>query len=167
MLYSTGLDSSILLYSDGYKRAADLLLHRLAGLELTVESERQVRSLPRRIPGMDRRLLSRFETFPNIKCYIGEGGRLLFDLVNSAMDADVFVIGPNQRLIPKLMTYYHDRARKIVIVVLNRGKTPDYRGLPVDATRVHIVGARVDDARSIRRACEAIVGIPRTSGSTR
>ena len=81
-----------------------------------------------------------FKQLSNTYCVIGESDDNLYDLVQACLTADILVIWTRQRMLPKLLSIYHDATRpKIILVLTPDGMVEDYAailGLPAEAVKV-------------------------------
>ncbi len=109
--------------SDGYRAAFDDLFRKIDRLNL---AEQQIRSLRETSQTYDERKFRRFDQFPDSVCRVGENDENFFDLINSAVEADIIVTGTQQTMIVQFAAQYYDLKKPKIIIMLHRGaELPD------------------------------------------
>ena len=109
---------SMLAFSDGFERSFSFLRsirHRVAlppeRIDAVLATER----------GYEAKQFRRLERLDDCRCIVGESPRKLCDFVESALKADVIVVGGQQRLVPKLLATYCTPDTMPLVIVLHRG----------------------------------------------
>ncbi len=116
------------VFSDGYERTFDLLERALKkaltddGVRGTLNLDKdQLDSLLATRESYNEKKYSSFERIDGVQCVVGESDSKLFMLVDAILTADVLVIGPQQRMIPKLLDLYRGDHRPRLVVRLQHG----------------------------------------------
>ena len=109
---------STLFFSDGFERAFQKLGDQLNRLQL---APNQTRALQKSGRSYDRREFAPLRSIPNSRAIIGENARQLCSLVHAALAADIVIIGPQQRMLPKLLANYCCNENMPLIIALDRG----------------------------------------------
>ena len=116
MRYFGNHNRQLVVSSDGYSLAFERVLRRRRAIGL---EEEQVERIIASRPGYDQEKFAPFESIENLNCIVGETDENLFDLIHSALTADLIIFGPQQRFIPRMIaTYYENRADAPVLVKL-------------------------------------------------
>lgn len=113
---------SVGVFSDGYRRAVDRVV--LSAREMSLSNE-QIQELKEQRDTVDSEAFSEFLEDKDISCHIGESALSLYQLIDSALNADVIVTSAQQRMLPKLIANYAPKEGAAVIV-LYRNEEPDY-----------------------------------------
>lgn len=136
--------TSVLLCSDGFKRAFKKALN-IRNIRRFGLSEEQVTRLTAHSLDYDEREFSIFDDLKLSARLIGESEDNLYDLIDSALLADIIVIGTQQRMLPKLIATYYDLKRPKIIVTLYRGAAlPEYGNLGLTADKARCLYFNLD-----------------------
>lgn len=125
------LDFSLLTFSDGYKRAINLVLKNAARVGL---SDDKCLQLSAQQDSYDSRAFNSFYELENSSVFIGEKRKFLHYLIDSALNADLIITAAQQRMLPKLIGNFLP-GRYPVVVVLFRNSEPDYSDIIEDHER--------------------------------
>lgn len=119
---------SLLIFSDGFKRAFAKVEYNKDKLNLT---KRQIKLLMKSSKEYD---YDYFKALNNIdaKRVIGESKQKLFALICSIFDSDIIVIGNQQAMIPKLLSFYFNINNMPFVIVLYKNTIPYYPFLTKD-----------------------------------
>ena len=115
---------SIVVCSDGYQRGFRKIYQNKASLGLTASKEKQLKLLEE---NFESKKFSEFNTLPNCVTVIGESDPNLYDLIHSAMSADLIIFGDQQKMMPRLMESYADQVSPPVFLHLRN--TENIKGL--------------------------------------
>ena len=107
---------SIVVASDGFKRAFQLLLDNRHWYGFSAE---QYAQLKLQAHTYDEQQFAKFEQLPLCEMLIGETDETLFCLVDAALKADIIVIGSQQRMLPKLLSLYAKQGNRPIFVLLH------------------------------------------------
>lgn len=114
-----------LVFSDGYARAFQRIFSEFhATKEKPLESRRlkithdQFQQLRESRENYQREIFSPFRKLPSTQCLIGEQTPKFCALIDAALQAHVIVIGPQVRMLPKLLSVYHDKSRPKLFISL-------------------------------------------------
>ena len=113
---------SVHVFSDGYKRAVDEVVRNAPKMSLSNE---QIQELKEQRDTVDNEAFSEFFEDIDISCHIGESALSLYQLIDSALNADIIITSAQQRMLPKLIANYSPKEGAAVIV-LYRNEEPDY-----------------------------------------
>lgn len=108
---------SISIFSDGYQRGFETIKKKGDNLHLT---SRQLQELESSIVDYDQQKFKIFTQLKNTQLKIGETEESLYQLIDASLQADIIVVGNQQRMIPKLIANYPDNERKKVIILLEK-----------------------------------------------
>jgi len=115
---------SILFFSDGFRRAFDLLHKDIERLKLTPD---RLKILNHSQKHYDQKAFEILKGIKNGETVIGESSTNLFDLIHSALSSDIVIIGTQQQMIPKLLTNYCANYDQLpTVIVLHRGSKPNH-----------------------------------------
>ena len=114
---------SALVFSDGYARAFARFYKNIERAGLSAD---QVHALAASEKSYDRLVFDKFGDIRGATLIVGEESGNLCDLIHSVLLADVVIIGPQQKMIPKFLANYCDAQNMPTVVVLYRGKRPAY-----------------------------------------
>jgi hypothetical protein len=115
---------SILFFSDGFRRAFDLLHKDIERLKLTPD---RLKILNHSQKHYDQKAFEILKGIKNGETVIGESSTNLFDLIHSALSSDIVIIGTQQQMIPKLLTNYCANYDQMpTVIVLHRGSKPNH-----------------------------------------
>ncbi len=106
---------SIVVCSDGYKRGFRKIYNKKRTLGLSAD---QIRQLKRLEDSFETEKFRAFTSDSTCVAVIGESEPNLFDLIHSAMLADLIVFGDQQKMMPRLMENYADQLSPPIIVHL-------------------------------------------------
>lgn len=137
---------SRLVFSDGFARAFDMIRRQRARLQLADDRQAE---LEHSEAGYDRREFAALAAMPNSRLVVGERTRQLCDLVHASLTADLVILGPQQRMIPKLLANYCTYDTMPLVIALERGshegELEDYhRMLGFHARRDRFIYVNVD-----------------------
>lgn len=116
------IDFSLLTFSDGYKRAIDLVLKNAVRVGLSDDKCVQLRA---EHESYDSRAFNSFYELENSSVFVGEKQKFLHYLIDSALNADLIITAAQQRMLPKLIGNFLP-GHYPVVVVLFRNREPDY-----------------------------------------
>lgn len=116
---------SILVFSDGYKRAFTILKKHINFTKLTPNKTKAL--LRMRWKSYDKRKFGIFNKIKDCITVIGENHKKMRDLIHSSLTADVIVIGPTQKMLPKLILNYCDRSNTPIVIALYKKIKPSYK----------------------------------------
>ena len=135
---------SIVVCSDGYKRAFQKINKEIRRLSLSTNQVKQLKQIEL---GYEDKMFSPFKCVTNCVSVIGESNSSLFDLIHSAMLADLIIIGDQQNMLVKLMINYADNLNPPIIVHLhNRKQVREFgRGEGLDATNLKIISINMNN----------------------
>ncbi|MGD1698623.1 tetratricopeptide repeat protein [Dapis sp. BLCC M229] len=139
---------SIGIFSDGYKRAFDFIQKNVQQMKLTTEEILEIFQLSN---SYESEQFRRFNNLENCTCIIGENDEKLFDLIRSCMMADIFIIGCEQRMIPKFLANYYDLERQALIFLLYRNRDlssimkTHFQDLRLDSRKVTMIPVNLDN----------------------
>ena len=113
-------------------------------LQLLERSKKALKKLEKKI---DYDEYKQFNDLPNCKCIIGETDHKLFDLVHSALLADLIIIGDQQKMLPKLMINYADYSSPPIIVHLHNRKSFTYydKDIGLNNTNIDFFSINLED----------------------
>ncbi|NEP82035.1 MAG: tetratricopeptide repeat protein [Okeania sp. SIO3B3] len=111
---------STCIFSDGYKRSFDFIKRNIKKMKLTATEAQEIFKLSN---SYESNQFSKFNSLENCACIIGENDEKLFNLIHSCMMADIFIIGSEQRMIPKILSNYSDLKRPPVIFILYKNRS--------------------------------------------
>ena len=127
---------SIVVCSDGYKRGFRKIFKNKRTLGLSTD---QVRQLKRMENSFETKKFRAFASLPNCVAIIGESEQNLFDLIHSAMLADLIVFGNQQKMMPRLMENYADPLSPPILVHLhNTEKVKGHGDLGLSSTNIKL-----------------------------
>ena len=152
---------SNLFFSDGFDRSFQVLGRQIDRLQLPPD---RTEALLESRQGYDRREFARLANMPNSKLVIGESARQLCSLVHSALTADLIIIGPQQRMVPKLLANYCPHDAMPLVIALERGDHEGeleryHRMIGLHSRREKFIYVNVDDlnfGRIIDRLAQAL-----------
>jgi hypothetical protein len=150
---------SIALFSDGYRRSIETLKNSYAKLDL---ADWQLRLLEASQSVYDSFEFSMFQAIPNCSLFVGEDADKLRQLINCCLSADVIVIGPQQRLVPKLLQVYLPSDKMPLVAVLlagNRKTGPmiaSHSALGLGRCSEDFFYLNINDGNALRKLGEAI-----------
>mgnify|MGYP001766362425 CR=1 FL=1 len=122
----------MLLFSDGYERAFQMIFGRLQTFRF---NEVHKQALINSSEKYNDEIFKDFDALPNCRRFVGESVNQLFDLVDSVINADVVVVGVQQRMIVKLIAQFCPDSGPVVIVLF-RTERPDFSNIhPRDQER--------------------------------
>lgn len=139
----TASDAEVLVFSDGYKRAFDLLFRNLDRLGL--DRERRL-AIGASQASYDQSEFEPLARLPSSTLAVEETNNSLYDLIHASLSADIVVVGPIQRMIPKFLACYCDERSSPLIVMLHRGKPPDWNVLGASHLDVVNVALQMPDS---------------------
>jgi hypothetical protein len=117
---------SSLLFSDGFARSFFKLFAKTGKLNFT---EQQVEQLQKWALTYNREAFKKFEDLAELNMFIGEESEKIFDLIHSFLYSDVVIFGTQQRMIPKLYSFYFRNNEGPICIVLYRQKLVNYDNL--------------------------------------
>ena len=138
---------STVVFSDGYKRTFDFIQKNIQQMKLTTEETREIFKLSN---SYESKEFCRFNNLQNCTCIIGESDEKLFDLIRSCMIADIFIIGSEQRMIPKFIANYYDIERPPIIFILYKNRDlssimkTHFEDLRLDSWKVTMIPVDLD-----------------------
>ena len=120
--HCTNSPLSTCVFSDGYRRAVDRVILNAPKMSLSNE---QIQKLKKQRDTVDNEAFSEFLEDKDISCHIGESALSLYQLIDSALNADVIITSAQQRMLPKLIANYAPK-KGAAVIVLYRNEEPDY-----------------------------------------
>jgi hypothetical protein len=125
-------NSEMLIFSDGYDRAFQMIFDNINHFGF---SDQQKQDLRISSENYNEIAFRDFDAFQNYRMFIGESVPQLFDLVDSVINADIVIVGVQQRMIVKLVAQFCPDSGPVV-VVLFRSEMPDFSNIhPRDKER--------------------------------
>ena len=134
--------SSSLIFSDGYDRAFRILREgiRKGRLDWTPE---QIALVEKQAVDYEQEQFGIFDPLQSdthsCKTAIGENRKHLCDLIESLMQCQIVIVGTHGEMIQKLVAAYFEPDDMPIVVVLFRGKKPDYCGIDLGAMHHRLV----------------------------
>jgi hypothetical protein len=119
-------DAEVLVFSDGFRRAFDLLFRNLDKLGLDRSHRLAIGASQ---AGYDQIEFEPLASLPNSTIVVEETIDSLCDLIYASLSADIVVVGPIQRMIPKFLACYDDAKSSPLIVLLHKGRAPNWNVL--------------------------------------
>lgn len=136
---------SMVVSSDGYKKAFSLLDKNIDKFDFDSQQIEQLHQL-------EKVYLDKFDVFnefENISCFIGETDKNLHSLIDSALEADIIIMGFRNTLgmLLKIMANYYDFANPPVIIELYKHRKPfDSKSLlGINHHKAHIISVKLDN----------------------
>jgi hypothetical protein len=115
---------SLVVSSDGYQRTFDRIFAASDDLQFRMQQRQQLHEL--RATHEQSKFKPFFE-LRNTTVLLGENDENLFDLIHSALTADLIVVSAQQKMLATLLSLYGRRYNPPHLLVLyNRGKKPGY-----------------------------------------
>ncbi len=139
---------STCIFSDGYKRAFDFIKDNLAKIKLTPEKTQQILDLSN---AYETEQFGIFKNLENSSIIMGESDEKLFNLIDSCLVADIFIIGNMQRMIPKFLANYYNPQKPPLIFVLSKNPNSSSiiktyaRDLALDSRKATVIPVNLDD----------------------
>lgn len=139
---------STCVFSDGYERAFDFIKGNLNNIKLTPEKTKQIIDLSQ---SYETEEFSIFNNMENCSTAIGESDEKLFDLIDSCLMAEIFIIGNRQRMIPKFLANYYNPQKQPLIFVLSKNKKRTSviktyaRDLTLDSRKATVIPVNLED----------------------
>jgi len=138
---------SIIVCSDGYKRGFKKIYTNLERYSFSAGQIDQLNSWEK---SYNQKKFARFEELENCLCLVGETDENLFDLVYSALTADVIIIGTQMHMIPKLLKLFPRIYDPPILIVLHKDvrfkKGWDYPNLkPLNESNAKIISAKIGE----------------------
>jgi len=136
------------VFSDGYKRAFDFIKNNLNKIKLTPEQTQQILDLSH---SYETEQFGIFNNLENCSLIIGETDEQLFNLIDSCLMADIFIIGNMQRMIPKFLANYYNPQKPPLIFVLSKNRNPSSiiktyaRDLTLDSRKATVIPVNLED----------------------
>lgn len=130
---------SVGVFSDGFRRAVDRVVQSTSKMALSNE---QIQELKAYRETVDNEAFKEFFEDKDISCHIGESALSLYQLIDSALHADIIITSAQQRMLPKLIANYSPRGGPAVIV-LYRNEEPDYSDV-IAAHKARFIYVNID-----------------------
>ena len=138
---------SIVVCSDGYKRTFKKIYKEKRRLNLTKNKVKQLKQLEF---DFEDKMFCQFNGVSNCVSVIGESDSNLFDLIHSAILADLIIIGDQQSMLVKLMVNYADNLNPPIIVHLhNRKENLRNYGRTMGVTNLKIISINMNNIDKI------------------
>ena len=119
---------SMLLFSDGWKRAHNILYRNIEKMRWSAAN---VEKLKASEAEYDRHQFQDFSKLKNMILYVGEEPEMLLDLIHSAVESDIIICTSQQAMMPKLVASLCGKNSPVVII-LYREKIPDDSSIVAD-----------------------------------
>ena len=113
---------SVVVSSDGYKRAVEKVYNDREKFDWT---SKQVTDFYNFYTLYDESQFRIFNDISNSICLIGEEDENLYDLIHSALTANIIVVSNQQRMMLKLLSFFHDQRKMPLVIILYKGKSPN------------------------------------------
>ncbi len=137
---------STLVFSDGFERAFRVLRGKARCLHLP---RKRTTALLESQAGFDEREFAGLNGRQGMRTIIGEGAEKLRDLVHATLTASLVITGPQQKMLPKLLSSYCRRDTMPLVIALERGINPGeiaqrYLNLGIRGMEDRFIYANVD-----------------------
>ena len=136
---------SLVVSSDGYKKAFSLIYDRLSHFNFNSEQIKQLQQTEI----LYQKKFNIFDEFKYITYLIGETDENLYSLIHSTLEADIIIIGFRNTLgmLLKIIAHYYDFDRPPIIIELYKQRKPfDSKSLlGIDSRKAKIIPVKLDD----------------------
>ena len=136
---------SLVVSSDGYKKAFSLLYDRLNQFNFNSEQIEQLQQTEI----LYQKKFNIFDEFKYITYLIGETDENLYSLIHSTLEADIIIIGFRNTLgmLLKIIAHYYDFDNPPIIIELYKQRKPfDSKSLlGIDSRKAEIIPVKLDD----------------------
>ncbi len=116
---------SCLVFSDGYSAAFRKVFTEGKRL-ISKEKRKNLKAYSRKYAENEFGI---FRNIPGVKLFVGEDREKLKNLIHSVFLADVIVTTSQQRMIPKLVSFYFNGENMPLLIILHKGVEPDWSDL--------------------------------------
>ena len=136
---------SVVVSSDGYKKAFSLLYDNLSQLDFDSEQIKQLQTTE----DLYKKKFDVFDDFKYITYLIGETDENLYNLIHSTLEADIIIMGFRNTLgmLLKIIAHYYDFDNPPIIIELYKKRKPfDSKSLlGIDSNKAEIIPVKLDD----------------------